>query len=91
VLASTQFTFLSGLSAAGWATNVKGLYLLSFHGLHHAALLGNKMFNCDQCNRVTAAQPAMSPFDQTNAIGSANVEVCLKPNLRRGGKMLAAL
>src|ERR1700745_253731 len=40
-----------------------------------------RRFNCDQCNRV-AAQPAMSPFDQTNAPGSASVEVCLKPNSR---------
>ena len=48
------------------------------------------MFNCDQCNEV-AAQPAMSPFDQTNAMESANVEVYLEPNLRRAGKLLAAL
>jgi len=59
---------------------IRACSLLGFHGYIMQPCSENKMFNCDQCNGV-AAQPAMSPFDQTNAPGSANVEVCVKTNL----------
>jgi hypothetical protein len=49
--ASAQLTFLSRLSAAGWAPYCLCLFLGYFHTCIHAAFLKRKLVNLEQFSR----------------------------------------